>query len=113
MNSVIATSPKHLGYCCRSDNFDYFLYKLDGLVYHLNHYSPLLELDDFILTTVREARMALLPSQEQSPQCRFLFPFNTKSVLRFQYVLALYIYMISFSSTRVMYHLPQMGTLII
>ena len=68
-------SPKHLGYCCRSDNFDYFLYKLDGLVYHLNHYSPLLELDDFILTTVREARMALLPSQEQSPQCRFLFLF--------------------------------------
>ena len=75
MNSVIATSPKHLGYCCRSDNFDYFLYKLDGLVYHLNHYSPLLELDDFILTIVREARMALLPLQEQSPQCRFLFPF--------------------------------------
>ena len=38
---------------------DYLLYRLDCLVYHLNHYSPVLELDN--VTTVREARMALLP----------------------------------------------------
>jgi len=42
-----------------SDNFDYLLYQL-------NHYSPLLQLDDVILTTVREARTAFLSSQEQS-----------------------------------------------
>lgn len=46
---------------------DYLLYRLDCLVYHLNHYSPVLELDDVILTTVREARMALLSSHEHSP----------------------------------------------
>ena len=38
---------------------DYLLYRLDCLVYHLNHYSPVLELDDVILTTVLEARMAM------------------------------------------------------
>ena len=36
-------------------------------MYQLNHYSPLLQLDDVILTTVREERTALLSSQEQSP----------------------------------------------
>ena len=48
-------------------NSDYLLYRLDCLVYHLNHYSPVLELDDVVLTTVREARMALLSSHEHSP----------------------------------------------
>lgn len=46
---------------------DYLLYRLDCLVYHLNHYSPVLGLDDVILATVREARMALLSSHENSP----------------------------------------------
>lgn len=48
-------------------NSDYLLYRLDCVVYHLNHYSPVLELDDVVLTTVREARMALLSSHEHSP----------------------------------------------
>ena len=42
-------------------------------MYHLNHYSPLLELDDF-----KEARMALLPSQEQSP-VDFSFPYKVSA----------------------------------
>ena len=46
---------------------DYLLNRLDCLIYHLNHYSPVLELDDVILTTVREARMALLSSHEHLP----------------------------------------------
>ena len=58
---------------------DYLLYRLDCLVYHLNHYSPVLELDDVILTTARklatEARMAmaLLSLHEHSFTCRFRF----------------------------------------
>ena len=50
-----------------SDSFDYLPYKLDCFLYHLNHYSPLLQLDGVMLTTVHEARTALLSSQEQSP----------------------------------------------
>lgn len=46
---------------------DYLLYRLDCLVYHLNHYSPVLELDNVILITVHEARMALLSLHEHSP----------------------------------------------
>ena len=38
---------------------DYLLYRLDCLVYHVNHYSPVLELDDVILTQlyVKQGRL--------------------------------------------------------
>ena len=53
---------------------DYLLYRLNYLVYHLNHYSPVLELDDVIVKTAREARMAMaLSSHEHLFTCRFRF----------------------------------------
>lgn len=61
-------------------NSDYILYRLDCLVYHLNHYSPLLELDDTILATVREARTTLFSSEEHS---LFDFPYAYKADLAF------------------------------
>ena len=71
-NYAIATSSEYFEYVAAQDRFasdsDYLLYRLDCLVYHLNHYSPVLEFDDVILTTVLEARMAmaLLSSHEHS-----------------------------------------------
>ena len=73
-NYVIATSTEQnmLQHERFASDSDYFLYRLDCLVYHLNLYSPVLELYNVILTTVREARTALLSSHEHSFTCSFL-----------------------------------------
>ena len=58
-NYVIATSTEHFEYVAAQDRFasdsDYLLYRLNCLVFHLNHCSTVFELDDVILTTVRKA----------------------------------------------------------